>query len=105
MRSWKEQKNKLCNLIKMISDHYGGDDLDFLRSYCAEVINTYKDDLKTALQCFEDIAKIAGINTSVVRLKIPFNSNVCCLCKYMPTFCFCKKESASETKKELATKW
>jgi len=55
--SWKDKKNKICLLIKQISDHHGGDDVNWLREYAKEVIDKNKHDLEFALECFEDLWK------------------------------------------------
>ena len=52
---WIARKNYLCILIKKVSDLCGGDDVDFLRKYCKEVIEAYKDDLiEEAIGCYEE---------------------------------------------------
>jgi hypothetical protein len=52
---WVAKKNYICSLIKKVSDHYGGDDLEWLRSYACEVIKDNKSDLDRALVCFLDL--------------------------------------------------
>lgn len=56
-RSWKDQKDELCLLIKLSSENCGGDDVEWLRQYCVDIIQSYKDDLKTPLACFKDVTK------------------------------------------------
>ena len=38
---WIARKNYLCTLIKKLSDAYGGDDSEFLRQHCKEVIDAH----------------------------------------------------------------
>ena len=52
---WIVKKNQLCGLIKKISDHYGGDEVEWLRDYAKEVISMNKEDLQKALDCFWDL--------------------------------------------------
>jgi hypothetical protein len=52
---WIAKKNEICNLIKKISDHYGGDDIEWLREYAKEVIAENRDDIQKALDCFWDL--------------------------------------------------
>lgn len=55
--SWNDKKNKICTLIKKISDFYGGDDHEWLVRYCKEIINAYRDNIDEALACFESVAQ------------------------------------------------
>lgn len=57
MESWKEKRNRLVGLIKELSDLHGGDDKKWLEEYCQEVVMAYKNDLDTALTCFDDLVK------------------------------------------------
>ncbi len=51
---WLAKKNEICTLIKFISDYYGGDDLDWLKDYCKDIIDQNKDDLDALLRvCLE----------------------------------------------------
>lgn len=52
---WIAKKNELCAEIKMLSDMFGGDDIDWLREYCKDVISSHKSDLDTAIKCFKEI--------------------------------------------------
>ena len=52
---WIAKKHQVCILIKNISDHHGGDDIEWLRDYCREVIELNKDDIQSALDCFWDL--------------------------------------------------
>lgn len=53
--SWQDKKKRIIELIKLISDFYGGDDPRWLKSYSDQIIkgNTYN--LDKALACFEDL--------------------------------------------------
>jgi hypothetical protein len=53
--SWKQKRDKLCKAIKAVSDQHGGDDLDWLKDYCREVIEAYQADLDGAIACFESL--------------------------------------------------
>lgn len=53
--SWKAKRKRIYEMIKKISDHYGKDDIGWLRDYAKEVINHYKDELQIALYCFDDL--------------------------------------------------
>ena len=55
LMSFKEKKELLAKLIKQISDHYGGDEEEFLREYSKDVFERYKDDVDTAIDCFKNI--------------------------------------------------
>lgn len=51
---WIARKNYLCTLIKKVSDGHGGDDIEFLRQHCREVIEMYPDELiEEAIECYE----------------------------------------------------
>lgn len=54
---WIAKKNELCNLIKIVSDGYGGDDVDWLRDYAKEVIDAHQDDIMPAIECFKDLER------------------------------------------------
>lgn len=50
---WIAKKNHICSLIKKISDHYGGDDIEWLRGYAKEVIElSTGEDIERVLNCF-----------------------------------------------------
>lgn len=55
--SWKEQRDEIYTLIQAISDHYGGDDIEWLRGYVKNIIQAHKDDLSTTLDCFQELKK------------------------------------------------
>jgi hypothetical protein len=51
--SWKGRRDYFCLLVKEVSDHYGGDDIVFLREYVKELINEYRDSLETVIRAVE----------------------------------------------------
>jgi hypothetical protein len=83
------KKNRICKLIKLISDHHGGDDIDWLRGYCREVIQKNKDDLNVPLAAFLDIASDLDIDlmSELEVSKPPLPSVACSLCNFVPPFC------------------
>lgn len=84
--SWSKKRKRICYLIKCLSDHYGGDDIEFLKEYAKDVIEAYSDDLDTALNCFTDLTK--GIDVS--SRGDPEKSVIMVLCEtcgYRPPFC------------------
>lgn len=54
---WIAKKNELAVLIKRISDHYGGDEVEWLREYFKEVLDAHADDINVALECFRDLER------------------------------------------------
>jgi hypothetical protein len=53
---WIIKKNQLCLLVKKISDAYGGDDIEWLKEYCRELINNSPDDkIDDTLKCFQSM--------------------------------------------------
>lgn len=54
---WLMHKTRLCSLVKTISDRHGGDDIEWLRQYCREMVDEWHDRLDEAIKCFEDIDK------------------------------------------------
>jgi len=57
MASFQSKKIKLANLIKNVSDHYGGDDIEWLRIYAQEIISANINQIDKAILCFEDLLK------------------------------------------------
>jgi hypothetical protein len=55
--SWQQKKDKICFLIKKISNSNGGDEEIFINDFCLEIFMNYKNDLDVPLQCFEDLEK------------------------------------------------
>jgi hypothetical protein len=91
--SWKDKKNRICSLIKALSDHHGGDELTFLRDYCKEVIELHKTCIDKALFCFEMLASDYNLHVESTypdkRLTDPLKTNICEWCKFVPPFCMC----------------
>lgn len=55
---WIARKNHLCCLIRNVSEGHGGDDIEFLRQHCREVIETCPDEkIEEAITCYEEMAK------------------------------------------------
>jgi len=53
---WITRKNYLCCLIREISEGHGGDDIEFLRLHCKEVIANYPDEkIEEAIKCYEEL--------------------------------------------------
>ncbi len=53
--SWRDKRNRLCEMIKKVSERYGGDDREWLREYAADLINCHTENLDVPIACFEDI--------------------------------------------------
>ncbi len=86
--SWKDKKNHLYALIKSISDHYGGDDTDWLRDYARDMVETNKEDLDKAILCFEQLSSGLKIKTSH-EAKKSIKIDLCEMCGYRIVFCSC----------------
>lgn len=56
LRKEGQQKDKLRELIKKVSNSYGGDDEDFLNEVTEEIIKANEMDLNLAIKCFTDLA-------------------------------------------------
>lgn len=55
---WIARKNYLCTLIKKVSDGHGGDDIEFLRQHCKEVIEMSPDEkIEEAIACYTEMVK------------------------------------------------
>lgn len=55
---WIARKNYLCVLIKKVSDGHGGDDIEFLRQHCKEVIEAHPDELiEDAIACYQEMVE------------------------------------------------
>ena len=53
---WISRKNYLCNLIRKWSDGHGGDDIEFLREHCRQVIVEHADEkIELAIKCYEEM--------------------------------------------------
>jgi hypothetical protein len=57
MDSFLDSKIKLFQLIKKISDHYGGEDIELLHDYQIDVLEKYKNNLIQVIAYFEDELK------------------------------------------------
>jgi uncharacterized protein CbrC (UPF0167 family) len=55
---WIIRKNYLCCLIKQVSEGNGGDDVEFLRNHCREVLFDYPGEkIEEAITCYEKLAE------------------------------------------------
>ena len=83
---WIAKKRQLCYLIKQVSDAYGGDELEWLREYAKDAIESSKDDLGKAISCFEYLT--SGLDKKSVKTQnrrvLTF---VCEECGYVSPFC------------------
>ena len=53
---WIARKNYLLTLIKRLSDGHGGDDIEFLRQHCKEVLQTHPEEkIEEAIRCYEQM--------------------------------------------------
>lgn len=53
---WIARKNYLCVLVRRVSGAFGGDDIEFLRGHCRELIEHYPDSsIEEAITCYEGI--------------------------------------------------
>lgn len=53
---WIARKNYLCVLIKNVSDGHGGDEIEFVRKVCREVIELHPGEkIEEAIACYEDM--------------------------------------------------
>lgn len=55
MDSFKKKSDSLFDLIKKVSDYYGGDDVEWLRKYTNEVIKNNSEDIDRAIECFKSL--------------------------------------------------
>jgi hypothetical protein len=84
---WIAKKQQLFHLVKQVSDAYGGDEIEWLREYAKEVVETNKDDLQQAIDCFESLLKGAPQKLRKTSEK-PLKTNFCGQCGYRPPFCY-----------------
>lgn len=55
---WIARKNHFCCLVKKVSEKYGGDDIEFLRQYCREVLEEYPaEKIEEAITCYEEMVE------------------------------------------------
>lgn len=88
--SWKDKKEIICLMVKLLSDKYGGDDPVFLKRYCDDVIKKYIDNLIIPLTYFKNLCNDYAIR---IEKSIPIKKehfSVCKACGYRPVFCECK---------------
>jgi len=53
---WIARKNYLCLLIRKVSDLHGGDEIEFLRQVCREVLAAYPEEkIEEAIRCYEEV--------------------------------------------------
>lgn len=53
---WIARKNHLCCLIRRVSDGHGGDDIEWLRQHCKEVLEAYSGEkIEEAILCYEEM--------------------------------------------------
>ncbi|HYD89896.1 MAG TPA: hypothetical protein VEA37_00220, partial [Flavobacterium sp.] len=51
---WIARKNHLCCLIKKVSDGHGGDEVEFLRQHCKDILAQYPNEhIEEAIRCYE----------------------------------------------------
>jgi hypothetical protein len=44
-------------LIRQVSDNFGGDDIEFLRQHCREVLEAHPGDkIEEAISCYQEMA-------------------------------------------------
>ncbi len=56
---WIARKNYLCTLIKKVSDSRGGDDIEWLRQHCREVIESHPDEkIEEAIACYQEMVEL-----------------------------------------------
>lgn len=89
--SWKDQKEHVYLMVKLLSDKYEGDHPEFLKKYCDEIIEKYKNDLSIPLKCFESLCKNYKIKIEKVMLSEKEYRITCRICGYRPIFCKCIK--------------
>lgn len=55
---WIARKNYLCCLIKKVSDGLGGDDINFLRQHCKDVIEAHPEEkIEEAINCYLEMVE------------------------------------------------
>lgn len=67
---WIARKNYLCTIIKKCSEIYDGDDIEFLRTVCKEVIAISDNErIEESIACYEGVLNIAKENVCLARKK------------------------------------
>lgn len=55
---WIARKNYLCSIIKKVSDGHGGDEIEWLREHCKQVLADYPDEqIEVAIACYEQMVE------------------------------------------------
>jgi hypothetical protein len=55
---WIARKNYLCTIIKKVSDGHGGDDIEWLRSHCRQIMESHPDEsIEEAIACYEQMVE------------------------------------------------
>jgi hypothetical protein len=53
---WIARKNYLCSLVKKVSDLNNGDDIEFIKEYCRELLISYPNEkIEEPIKCYEEI--------------------------------------------------
>lgn len=90
MNSWKSRCDELARLIKIISDHYGGDDPEFLADYVADIAASHGDAIQDAIDWGN--REIATLGLSPLKMASPSRTiDFCKTCGYRAPFCYFEK--------------
>lgn len=55
---WIARKNYLCCLIRKVSEGHGGDEIEFLRQHCREVLEAYPNEkIEQGIKCYEEMVE------------------------------------------------
>lgn len=84
---WIAKKQQLFHLVKRVSDAYGGDEVEWLREYAKELVETNKEDLQQAINCFEVLLMSAPLKL-LKSPERPIKTYFCEHCGYKPPFCY-----------------
>lgn len=90
--SWKAKRNKMCLLIKKVSDQHSGDDAAWLRDYAKDVITAHKDCLDKAIDCFASLVDPYDRSSPRGATK-GFLWHICKSCGYVPPFCYYRRDN------------
>lgn len=95
LNSWKEKRDYLCKLIKIVSDEHGGDDIEWLREYAKDVIKKYSNDLDVAIVAFESLLIHKDVKCVEMKIAEPYvdSSQVKGTMQLMPPFAVYKPTS------------
>jgi hypothetical protein len=78
MQSWIQKRNKLLEMIKILSEENGGDDLLWLREYGREIVNSCIESTDVAIECFKSMLctyVASSDNKSTTSMIDSFNVN------------------------------